>query len=51
MGQSGQIFFLGAEFTKVFAYRHGSQPGRPNGQLVTGVNNSGLSALVRPAPR
>lgn len=23
---SGQIFFLGAEFTKVFAYRHGSQP-------------------------
>jgi membrane protein len=48
---SGQIFFLGAEFTKVFAYRHGSQPDRPNGQLVTGVNNSGLSALVRPAPR
>lgn len=26
---SGQIFFLGAEFTKVFAYRHGSQPDRP----------------------
>ena len=48
---SGQIFFLGAEFTKVFAYRHGSQPDRPNVQLVTGVNNPGLSALVRPAPR
>jgi len=30
---SGQIFFLGAEFTaeftKVFACRHGSQPARP----------------------
>ena len=25
---SGQIFFLGAEFTKVFADRHGSQPAR-----------------------
>ena len=48
---SRQIFFLGAEFTKGFAYRHSSQPDRPNGQWVTGVNNSGLSALVRPAPR
>ena len=27
---SAQIFFLGAEFTKVFAYRHGSWPGQPN---------------------
>ena len=26
---SGQIFFFGAEFTKAFAYRHGSQPDRP----------------------
>ena len=48
---SGQIFFLGAEFTKVFAYRHGSQPDRPNVQLVTGVNNPGLSAFVRNAQR
>jgi membrane protein len=29
---SGQIFFLGAEFTRVFPYRHGSQPERPPGQ-------------------
>ena len=25
---SGQIFFLGAEFTKIFANRYGSQPNR-----------------------
>jgi membrane protein len=48
---SGQIFFLGAEFTRVFAYRHGSQSDRPTGQLVTSANNPGLSAFVRPAPR
>ena len=29
---SGQSFFLGAEFTRVFPYRHGSQPERPPGQ-------------------
>ncbi|HLK47892.1 MAG TPA: YihY/virulence factor BrkB family protein [Bryobacteraceae bacterium] len=26
---SGQVFFLGAEFTKVFTRRYGSQPGEP----------------------
>jgi membrane protein len=31
---SGQSFFLGAEFTRVFAYRHGSRPERPQGQAV-----------------
>jgi membrane protein len=33
---SGQIFFLGAEFTKVFANRHGSQPARHPEPLVVG---------------
>lgn len=32
---SSQVFFLGAEFTKVFANRHGSQPSRnPEGMVV-----------------
>ena len=32
---SGQIFFLGAEFTKVFADRYGSQPARhPEGMII-----------------
>ena len=32
---SGQIFFLGAEFTRVFAHRHGSQPGlHPEGMVI-----------------
>jgi membrane protein len=34
---SAQIFFLGAEFTKVFANRYGSQPGlHPAGMVVAG---------------
>ena len=34
---SGQIFFLGAEFTKAFANRYGSQPNRnPEGMVVNG---------------
>jgi hypothetical protein len=32
---SGQIFFLGAEFTKIFAGRYGSQPNRHPGGMVT----------------
>lgn len=33
---SAQIFFLGAEFTKVFAERYGSQPSRhPEGMVIT----------------
>jgi len=32
---SGQIFFLGAEFTKIFANRYGSQPNRHPGSMVT----------------
>ena len=35
---SGQIFFLGAEFTKVFADRHGSQPGRHPENMVAEAN-------------
>jgi membrane protein len=34
---SGQVFFLGAEFTKSFASRYGSQPTRyPEGMVVAG---------------
>ena len=34
---SAQIFFLGAEFTKVFANRYGSQPSRyPAGMVIVG---------------
>ena len=32
---SGQIFFLGAEFTKIFANRYGSQPNRHPTSMVT----------------
>jgi membrane protein len=32
---SGQIFFLGAEFTKIFANRYGSQPTRHPTSMVT----------------
>jgi len=32
---SSQIFFLGAEFTKIFATRYGSQPDRhPQGMVM-----------------
>lgn len=31
---SAQIFLLGAEFTRVFAYRHGSRSGRPHGAFA-----------------
>src|SRR5207248_10474102 len=34
---SGQIFFLGAEFTKTFANRYGSQPNRHPHGMVTAV--------------
>jgi len=53
---SAQIFFLGAEFTKVFATRYGSQPGRyparhgdrrrPSGATRQSSDNSG--AIGRP---
>jgi len=43
---SGQIFFLGAEFTKTFANCYGSQPSRaPDGMVTDGV------ATVKPASR
>jgi membrane protein len=42
---SGQIFFLGAEFTKIFANRYGSQPNRHPGSMVT----SGQEANSHPA--
>ena len=38
---SGQIFFLGAEFTKTFANCYGSQPNRqPNGLVVDSTGNT-----------
>ena len=37
---SGQIFFLGAEFTKVFANRYGSQPNRHPTSMVTSNHES-----------
>jgi membrane protein len=42
---SGQIFFLGAEFTKVFADRHGSQPNQhPEAMVVENTNPPPSSA-------
>jgi membrane protein len=42
---SGQIFFLGAEFTKVFADRYGSQPARhPDAMVIEKTNPSPPSA-------
>jgi len=38
---SGQIFFLGAEFTKIFANRYGSQPSRQSNGPVTEAPSSG----------
>jgi membrane protein len=32
---SAQIFLLGAEFTRNFAYAHGSRTGRTEGSLAT----------------
>jgi membrane protein len=38
---SGQIFFLGAEFTRAFAHRYGSQPNRhPNGMVVENADET-----------
>jgi membrane protein len=35
---SGQIFFLGAEFTKTFGNRYGSQPNKdPDGMIISGA--------------
>ena len=49
---SGQIFFFGAEFTKVFGNRYGSQPNRhPDGMVVAGAGAPPTteSILIRPA--
>ena len=45
---SGQIFFLGAEFTKTFANCYGSQPSRQPDALVT---NSVATSKPLPTPR
>jgi membrane protein len=38
---SGQVFFLGAEFTRAFAHRYGSQPNRhPNGMVVENADET-----------
>lgn len=42
---SGQIFFFGAEFTKIFASRYGSQPNRHPGGMVT-ERAGGISASL-----
>jgi membrane protein len=46
---SGQIFFLGAEFTKIFANRYGSQPTRHPTSMVTSSQepNSGPAIVAR----
>jgi membrane protein len=42
---SSQIFFLGAEFTKIFANRYGSQPNRnPEGMVVQTAGTSAPGA-------
>lgn len=42
---SGQVFFLGAEFTKVFADRYGSQPTRhPEGMVIEKADQRPASA-------
>lgn len=51
---SGQIFFLGAEFTKVFADRYGSQPTRhPQAMVIEKTNPSpapaGESKIITPS--
>jgi hypothetical protein len=45
---SSQIFFLGAEFTKIFAGRHGSQPNAyPEGMVVSsGTRRGGSQPIV-----
>ncbi len=45
---SSQIFFLGAEFTKIFAGRHGSQPNAyPEGMVVSsGTQRGGSQPIV-----
>jgi membrane protein len=45
---SGQIFFLGAEFTKVFAYWYGSQPnGDPKGRVMAAMPHAFKSETAR----
>jgi uncharacterized BrkB/YihY/UPF0761 family membrane protein len=45
---SAQIFFLGAEFTKVFADRHGSRPSHyPQGMVIS----CGQPEVSQQAPR
>lgn len=44
---SGQIFFLGAEFTRTFANCYGSQPGRyPNALVTDGAGNTKTTTVI-----
>ena len=44
---SGQIFFLGAEFTKTFANSYGSQPSRkPDGLVIDSATNRKMSGAL-----
>jgi membrane protein len=43
---SGQIFFLGAEFTKIFATRYGSQPNRHSTSIATSSQDVNSSPAV-----
>jgi membrane protein len=45
---SGQIFFLGAEFTKIFANRYGSQPNRTPSVVVTGLPGTQTDPIASP---
>jgi membrane protein len=45
---SGQIFFLGAEFTRVFAHCYGSQPGAQPAEIVTAAGVSPKERTEQP---
>ena len=45
---SGQIFFFGAEFTRVFASRYGSQPNQHTEGIVTGATTEKKVSLDQP---
>jgi membrane protein len=48
---SSQMFFLGAEFTKVFANRYGSQPARyPNGMVVAAAGSDRFGPSLEREP-
>jgi membrane protein len=42
---SGQIFFMGAEFTKTFANRYGSQPSRQQQATIDDIASGSSTSL------